>query len=43
MLSINRLFTDQVIGFGRRQIVEAMAEHLEELREALEKPAKDEQ
>ncbi len=51
VLSINRLFTDQVTGlgsslkkkFGRRQVVEAMAEHFEELREELEKPAENEQ
>ena len=47
VLSINRLFTDQVTGFGsvlkkkigRRQVVEAMAKHFEELREELEKTA----
>jgi hypothetical protein len=47
VLSINRLFTDQVTGLGsglkkkigRRQVVEAMAEHFEELREELEKTA----
>ena len=51
VLSINRLFTDQVTGFGsglkkkigRRQVVEAMAEHFEELREELEKTAENEQ
>jgi len=50
VLSINRLFTDQVTGagaglkkkIGRRQVVAAIAEHFEELREELEKPAEAE-
>ena len=46
VLSANRLFTDKVTGFGsslkkrigRRQIVDAMAEHFEALRNELAKP-----
>ncbi len=51
VLSINRLFTDQVTGFGsglkkkigRRQVGATFAEHFEELREELEKSAEGEQ
>jgi hypothetical protein len=45
VLSVNRLFTDQVTGFGsrlkkrvgRKQIGKAVAEHFRALREELEK------
>jgi hypothetical protein len=48
---VSRFFTDRVTGFGsglkknigRRQVVEAMAEHFEELRRELEKSAEHEQ
>ena len=45
ILSVNRVFTDQVAGFGstlkkkigRRQIVDALAKHFKELRTELER------